>query len=403
MKKSYFKSILIALSFVLASSLFSCGQEDMMHKNQTKTIMVENKVMPKMYVQSGTFMGTGTPPIIMPEQSVSIKFNAARGQKLMFITMYGKSADWFFAPDNGGIQLFDNTGKAMIGDVSSQVKIWDNGTKIDKDNDEDKVIMPVERLLAKDFINLILTFDNAKSEFTLTIKNVSQGNMETPLSPGVWAVSNYDGMALLDPIPFFIPGKKSTPEVTAIAQGGDISMLHSKVAANTGIITGLSPMLAVVYEGMDNPIFKVGMEDKNVGLKEIAETGNTEKLMKYLKDMKGVKHVFIVGNGPLSPGQKAMANYEAAEGCKIAFVTMFGFSNDWFYGNDGEISAVANGDLTSHIKLYDAGTAVSQYPGAGNNQALFKGTPMIEKMKIMEVGNMYNIPVTKDIIKVSIQ
>lgn len=403
MRKSYFKTIAIASSLVLTLALSSCSKEDMMHKNETKTITIENMVMPKMYVQSGTFMGTGTPPIIMPGQSVSIKFNAARGQKLMFVTMYGKSADWFFAPDNGGIQLFDNAGKAMMGDVSSQVKIWDNGTKMDKDNAEDKVVMPVEGLMAKDFVNLMLSFDNMKSEFTLTIKNISQGEMETPLSPGVWAVSNYDGMALLDPMPFFMPGKKSTPEVTAIAQGGDISMLHSKVAANTGVITGLSPMLAVVYEGMDNPIFKVGMEDKGMGLKEIAETGNAEKLMMYLKGMKGVKKVFMVGNSPIAPGQKAMATYEAAEGCKIAFVTMFGFSNDWFYANNSELSAVANGDLTSHIKLYDAGTAVNQYPGAGNNQALFKGTPIMEKMKIMEVGDMYNVPMTKDVIKVSIQ
>lgn len=391
--------------YTALASLFvtaSCSNDDMTHEKEQKSITIENLVSPKTYVQSGTFMGAGTPPIIMPGQSVSIRFNAAKPQRLMLATMYGKSADWFFAPDQGGIRLYNDRGEAITGDVSDQLKLWDNGTKADKEHAEDKAIMQVEGLMAKDFVRLMLQYDEAKSEFTLTIHNVSKGDMETPLSPGVWAVSNYDGKMLLEPMPFFTPGQKSNPEITAIAQGGDISMLQKKVEEATGIITGLSPVLAVVYEGMDNPIFKVGMKEKGNGLKELAQSGNTEKLMMYLKKMEGVKHVFVVGNAPIAPGQKAMATYQAAKGCKIALVTMFGFSNDWFYANNTELSAVDNADLTSHITLYDAGTAMSQYPGAGAHQPLFMGMPMMEDKVIMEVGNMYPVPMTKDVLRITI-
>lgn len=409
MRNYLLKVIAISSTMTLMFGVTACNKKNMMHdepmakKNEMKTLVVENVVMPKLYVQSGTFMGEGNPPIIRPGESVSIKFNAAKGQKLMFVTMFGTSADWFFAPENGGIKLFDDSGAAMTGDVSNQVKIWDNGTKMDKEHAEDNTITALDNMMASDYVNLSLDFDDAKSEFTLTIRNVSNGEMATPLSPGVWAVSNFDGKQLLSAMPFFTGGQKSTPEVTAIAEGGDISMLKKHVEENTGLITGLSPVLAVVYDGIDNPIFHVNMKDKGMGLKEVAETGNSEKLMTSLKSVKGVKDVFVVGDGPIAPGQKVMKEYEAAEGCKIAFVTMYGFSNDWFYANSKELSAVANGEVTESIKLYDAGTAVSQFPGAGNHQAVFMGKSVAESLDIMEVGDMYPVPMVKDVIKVSIK
>ena len=53
---------------------------------------------------------------------------------------------------------------------------------------------------------------------------------------------------------------------------------------------------------------------------------------------------------------------------------MFGFSNDWFYANEVSIDATVKGELSSKTALFDSGTGVDQYPGAGNRQALFGGT-----------------------------
>ena len=45
--------------------------------------------------------------------------------------MYGWSNDLFFAPANPGIKLYDDMGTPITGDVSSQIKLWDNGTRVE--------------------------------------------------------------------------------------------------------------------------------------------------------------------------------------------------------------------------------------------------------------------------------
>ena len=39
--------------------------------------------------------------------------------------------------------------------------------------------------------------------------------------------------------------------------------------------------------------------------------------------------------------------YEAAANEKVAFATMFGYSNDWFFANGPELNALTKGDITS--------------------------------------------------------
>ena len=323
----------------------------------------------------------------------------------MFTTMYGKSKDWFFASQQPGIKLFNAQGKAMIGDVSSQVKLWDNGTKNDKTGaSESNPIMEVKGVDASKLLNVMLSYEEPTSEFTLTIKNTSAGTgNETPFSPGIWAVSTFDGNKLLAEKPFFTPGEKSNPEMTDIAQMGKIDKLKMKVEANTGIITGISPVLVVVYQGEKNPIYELGKNDPGMGLKDLAQKGNASKLQESLKKMKGVKGIYIAGTAPVGPGQKVMTQYKAGDGDKLAFVTMFGFSNDWFYANEQALSAKLSGDITNKTALFDSGTGVDQYPGAGNRQVLFGGTPQAENKPISKVGTTCPIPPVNKVLKITIQ
>ncbi len=62
------------------------------------TITVENILDSRPLVESGTFKNGGASPVIMPGESVSFQFSAAKGQALSFATMYGWSNDLFFAP-----------------------------------------------------------------------------------------------------------------------------------------------------------------------------------------------------------------------------------------------------------------------------------------------------------------
>lgn len=406
MKKTFFKTTVFAAAITTALTLFSCSDSDdnMMDNSYERTITFENVVTPKDFVQSGSFQGVGNPPVIMPGQSVSIKFSAGKTQALMFATMYGLSKDWFFASQQPGIRLFDSNGNAITGDVSSGVLLWDNGTKDNMTGQaESKPIVQVPNVNASQLMKLNLAYNDVTSEFTLTITNTSGGTAnETPFSPGVWAVSNYNGSQLLNSSPFFTPNALSNPEITDIAQGGDITKMKTKLMANTGIMTGLSPALVVVYRGDKNPIYELGKADTGIGLKEIAQSGNVAKLQNSLKSLPNVKGVYVAGSAPVPPGNKIMTGFKADPGDKIAYATMFGFSNDWFYANDQNIDANVKGDLTSKTSLFDSGTGVDQYPGAGNRQALFGGTPQSENIPISKVGNQYPVPAVQNVIKVTV-
>ncbi|NIF05706.1 hypothetical protein F3J23_09635 [Chryseobacterium sp. Tr-659] len=406
MKKTFFKTTVLAAATFAALTLFSCNDSDndMTDMSYQRTITFENVVAAKDFVQSGSFQGVGNPPIILPGQSVSIKFNAGKTQALMFATMYGASKDWFFASQQPGIKLFDANGNAVTGDVSSSVLLWDNGTKDNMTGQmESKPIMQVPNVNASQLMKLNLAYNDVSSEFTLTITNTSGGTAnETPFSPGVWAVSNYNGSQLLNSAPFFTPNAASNPEITDIAQMGDIGKMMTKLNANTGIITGLSPALVVVYQGDKNPIYELGKTDSGLGLKEIAQFGNVTKLQNSLKSLPNVKGVYIAGNAPVPPGSKIMTSFNAGPGDKIAYATMFGFSNDWFYANEQSIDANTQGDLTSKTTLFDSGTGIDQYPGAGNHQALFGGTPQSENMVISKVGAQFPVPAVQNVIKVTV-
>ncbi|HAY3552589.1 spondin domain-containing protein [Elizabethkingia meningoseptica] len=406
MKKMLLSAIVMAAT---SGTLISCNDSnnDMMSQPQPGTFTVENVIKTKDFVQSGSFKGIGSAavplPVVLPGQSVSFKFNAGKGQRLMFATMYGASKDWFFAPENPGIKLYNDNGTAITGDISSQIRLWDNGSKNNTTgNPESNPIAMVPNVDASKLMQLNLAYDDAKSEFTITITNTSGGSMnETPFSPGVWAVSNILGGKLLNEMPFYKPGEKSNPEITAIAESGDNTSLAAKTTSNTGIITGLSPVLVVVYKGDTNPIYQLGAKDMGMGLKDIAQKGNPAKLKDALTKP-GVS-VYVLGNAPIAPGAKVSANITTTPGDKIAYVTMFGYSNDWFYANENEISANMKGDLTAKTALFDDGTGVDQYPGAGNKQALFGGTPAPEDQNIMKVGNSFPVPQVSSVIKVTYQ
>jgi len=398
--------------FLLISSLAlltACNDDESVGIMEEHTLTIENVNVLKDFVQSGAFFGEGNAevnaPVVLPGQQINFKFHAGKGQFLMFATMYGASKDWFFAPENPGISLYDTFGNAMTGDVSSKIKLWDNGSKNDATgNPENNPISMLSEINAASLMKLSLDYNEVSSEFTLTITNTSGGTEnETPFSPGVWVVSNILGGQLLNETPFYVEGQMSNPEITSIAESGNNEPLFMKVSQNTGIITGLSPALVVVYQGNVNPLFQLGQKDQGMGLKDLAQTGNVSVLKEYLESMgNNIKAVYMLGEAPIGPGGSKSIQIEISAEDKIAYATMFGYSNDWFYANSEGISAEMTGNITSQTKLFDNGTGINQFPGAGNNQALFGGIPMPENINIQEVSTNYTLPNVTDVIKISL-
>lgn len=400
---------------------------------QIETITVENVLQSKPLVESGTFQGTGSPALIRPGQSTTITFAAAKGEALSFATMYGWSNDLFFAPAGSGIQVYDNTGNPIEGDVSGQIKLWDNGTRINQapgasvmhpGTPDSKNITEVNGtdaqgntyLAASKLVKATLKY-NGNSTFTLTLQNISGGTAnETPLSPGVWAISYIVGGNLLMPAPLYMAGQPTAHGLTAIAERGDNSQLWGYLQSITGIFTPLSPVLVVVYRGIDNPIYKVGELDRGQGLKYLAQRGVADTLANYLKGVKGVKSVYIlpapntkvllpVING--QAGGKVSQDIAVDKGDRLAIATMYGFSNDWFFATMGNgVDATQTGDISSSIQLYNDGTAIDQFPGAGVTQFNLAGTPLVENVPISVVPNpnaFTTLPSIPNIIKVNLQ
>lgn len=419
---------------LLPFAMLSCSKDDDdAPAGQHATITIENVLKSKPLVESGTFMGTGSPAVILPGQSVTIHFSAAKGEALTFASMYGWSNDMFFAPENPGIMVYDANGNPVEGDVSSQVKLWDNGTRVNQapgagvshpgvagtGNVTEVKGMDAQGntyLPAADLVKATLAYDG-NSYFTLTLKNISGGTAnETPLSPGVWAVSYNVGGSLLDPTPLYKKDAPTANGLTAIAETGDNSQLSAYVQGITGIFTPLSPVLVVVYNGIADPLFKSGENDRGEGLKELAQKGNADILAAALKNKEGVKAVYVLPAADSKvllpvinnqPGSSVSQDISVAQGDRIAIATMYGFSNDWFFATSEDgIDATKKGDVSSAISLYDNGTAINQFPGAGITQFNLAGTPLDESKPIALVPNpnaFTTLPAIPDIIHVTLK
>jgi len=193
-------------------------------------------------------------------------------------------------------------------------------------------------------------------------------------------------------------------------------VLSAYIKSITGIFTPLSPVLVVVYNGIDNPIYKVGELDPGKGLKYLAQRGVADTLANYLKGLKGVKEVFIlpapttkvllpVING--QAGGKVSQDLLVVKGDRLAIATMYGFSNDWFFATTGNgVDATQTGDLSGSTELYNDGTAIDQFPGAGVTQFNLAGTPLVENQPISAVPNpnaFTTLPSISNIIKINLQ
>ena len=75
-------------------------------------------------------MGAGP---IRPGDSYEYIFTAMPGMKLFTTLMFGQSNDWFYAPGEKGIALFDAKGKPVNGDITDQFYLWDAGTEKDEE------------------------------------------------------------------------------------------------------------------------------------------------------------------------------------------------------------------------------------------------------------------------------
>ncbi len=421
-----FKLPLGLLSVIGVLAFSSCSTDDDTEQavNDSATITVENIIDSKALTQFGTFKNAGSSPVLNPGESTSFSFYAGKGQTISFAAMYGNSNDLFFAPANPGIKLYQDNGDPVTGNVSSQIRLWDNGTRVNETpgpsvNHPGTVENPIKNVAeialsvpASQLLKAELTHDGG-TKFTLKITNTSGGTAnETPVSAGVWAVSHISGNTLVKEDPIFTPGKLSANGLTDLAETGKTTNLEQYLTGITGPNSPFSPVLVVVYSGNDNPIFKTGENDRGQGLKELSQQGNADVLAAFLKTQSGIKEVYVLKDPAttvLQPringnnGGKASQSISARKGDRIALATMYGQSNDWFVAsvNNG-VDGSTRGDISSIMGLFDSGTLQSSFPGAhiGSQPAQAESQPV---QQLANPNPFTTLPAVPQMIKVTIQ
>lgn len=326
---------------------------------------------------------TGKTGLIMPGDSESITFNAGKGHYLSFATMYVQSNDLFYAPFENGIALYDGEAVPLTGDITSSIYLWDAGTEVNEEpgvgenqpprqsatntgTDENGVVILIADVTdgytypsVTEAIKVTLVHDGG-TVFTLTIENLTNSlALGTPFAPGVWVIH------AADQAPLFEAGASTSEGLEDIAEDGMNEVLNNELSAISGFV---SPFAPGAYSIGDNTIFTEGSA-ASAALEALAEDGNASGFTNVFNTPVGASDP-----GAILPGGSYSFTFTAEEGDVLSFATMLVQTNDWFIGGDAielfSTSTPLSGDITSMLELYDAGTEVDEYSGAGNSQPL---------------------------------
>ena len=416
------------------------GDDAMMAEHETKfSVLIENIGTVFDFKNSG--VGGDGP--IGPGGVFTFEFDAAPGDSLSFASMFVPSNDFFFAPDEDGIALFDSQGDPVSGDVTSMVNLWDAGTEADQEpgagseqplnnggNSPDTPDSNTSVRLAEDvFGNLPSVSDVVKvtlshlggTAFEAVIENVSSESTLTtaagassavPLTPPIWVVHGTS-------VPLFVEGEADAGQgLEALAETGSPVALAASLAARSGLTSPIAPGVFAVHTE-DAILFADGTIEAGEGLEELAEDGSPVRLAEWLESAVGVtdSDAFAVPTGgsdpaPAFPGDSYAFEFAAIEGDRLSLATMLVQTNDLFFAPaQGWIELFdangepISGDVTSQFLLWDAGTEVNQAPGSGASQAPRQSGPNTgdsEAAEVAAVDDGYSYPDVDAIIRVTI-
>ena len=416
-------ALLISMLFIAVSC--NNDDDDIVIPSATFKVTVENVFIPKMFQSNGAF------DAIPPGMSQSFTFNAGKGTYLSFATMFVKSNDLFYGFEDTGLELYQGD-VAKTGDVTMDLLLWDAGTEVNQEpgvgsnqpmnqtgpntgEDENGTVHLVNDAftypMTSSVIKVSLEHDGG-TQFTVTIDNKSDmATLATPLAPGVWAVHN-------NQVKLFTDGSTVSAGMEKLAEDGDNSMMNVFLTENSGFFSPLAPGVFAVHSNNVNPIFTNNTADGGNGLEGLAEDGNPDLLGAYLETLSGLSdsEIFHTPEGETAPGllfpnNRYTFTFTAQQGDYLSIATMLVHTNDLFYAFEDEGIPLFNngtaisGDLTSLLSLWDAGTEVNEYPGAGNNQPARGGamTGMNENGVVRLVNDAFMYPSINEAIKVTIE
>ena len=400
----------------------ACGDDDDGDAPTTAdfTVRIENIGPTPRALSAGVFnipVGATDPgALVNTGDAYEFQVTASPGDRLSFVSMFVPSNDYLIATGENGVELFlEPTGQPLNGSITNQLTIWDAGTEEDQplgegDNqanpggavgqpapnigpsDDDPTVrladaanLPAVSQIVAVTVTTTQTMAGQVTTFTVRIENVSDdstlnlmggGNRNVIVTPGVWAVHapNQDA-------PFFAVGEADRGlGLESLAEDGNPAPLEITTSSALGPVVPLSPGAFVVFDG-DDPLGMIG-DTASAGLEDVAEDGMNTVLASEFAAAAGTQtsgtFMMPVGSmaaGPIGPGQSYEFSFRATAAASLTFASMYIQSNDAYlapavggislFQADGPVS----GDVTSQIRLYDAGTEVNEASGLGPNQA----------------------------------
>ncbi len=333
-----------------------------------------------------------------------VTFKAVPGTKLSFATMNAKSNDWFYAPVESGIELFNEAKEPITGDVTGKVYLWDSGTE-EEDMatqaavnpntgapDDDTNVRAVKISVVED-MKAELAYDSTSKEFTLTLTNLLGGENGIVLTPGLVVLHAQEA-------PLFRRGTADLGYgLKEIAEDGNPSVLYDwfkKEGTNAGALLRMSaslakfsPALVYAFDGSNeakDPFFTQGEAAKtNSGLEELAEDGDRKVAYNYIKNELGIPVAKSNETEPIGPGEEFTFTLEVPtnNNYKFTMLSMFVPSNDWFISHntagldlfDGDGNPMTYTNAGTKLYLYDAGTEIDEPVGAGEYQVVSQSGP----------------------------
>ncbi|MEM8863767.1 MAG: spondin domain-containing protein, partial [Chloroflexota bacterium] len=117
-----------------AVSLFAASSSQVSADGQRFVVSVDNvsRFQWKDVSVFNTPVGEAAPGPLLPGRVYQTEVYGLPGDRVSFATMFVQSNDWFFAPNELGIPLYNEDGTAKNGDVTAYVSLWDSGTEIDE-------------------------------------------------------------------------------------------------------------------------------------------------------------------------------------------------------------------------------------------------------------------------------
>lgn len=426
---------MFVFSLMMSSILFvQCDKkEDEMTVSGMFTVSIENVMEEFSFFASGVFntpVGASEPGGAGPGHAYEFSFNAGKGSYLSFATMFVGSNDLFFGPDENGIALYDGD-DPVTGDVTTQVYLWDAGTEVNEQPgagpnqpasqsgpntgmNEMGTVREISQVSdgftypAVDQTLKVSLSNDGGTMFTLRIDNLAGST--TPIAPGAWVVHT-DAGAL------FTAGM-AAPDMglESLAEDGNPAGLGDYLSDKSGLVSPLAPGAWAVHSMGSMVLFSDNMSDYGEGLEGLAEDGDPSTLLTSLGSKSEVSSSGVFntpagssGPGPLFPGSKYEFTFTAEAGQWLSFATMLVQSNDLFYAVGGSSGielwnndAPLSGDITSMMRLWDAGTEVNEYPGAGLHQPPRINGGTAENGVVMEVNDGFTYPSVNEVIKVTI-